>query len=316
MIPFLDQCSAKYYEGNPIISDAQFDRLAEFYKYDKVGHTSVEAKTAKHYKQMFSLQKFYEDENKENPLKDYTDISYSPKLDGAAISLLYHKGVLVQALTRGDGIDGQLITDKMYTGKVVPLSIRTNEEYLQVTGEVVAPKAVDNARNYAAGALNLKDLEEFKTRAIVFIAYDCFPYATDTYDKDMVVLSKLGFRTVKENDLIEVYPTDGIVYRLNKHDEALIRGYTTKYPRFAYARKERQDCVETTIIGVEWNVGRTGRVTPVALLEPTMVDGKMVTRATLNNPGFIEALHICIGDKVAIRLAGMIIPEVVYKIDA
>ena len=93
-------------------------------------------------------------------------------------------------------------------------------------------------------------------------------------------------------------------------------GYTSKHPRGAYAKKDRQEAVETKIIAVEWGVGKSGKVTPVAILEPVMIGDKVVSRATLNNQGFIEALGICIGDTVAVALAGMIIPQVLHKVDA
>lgn len=313
---FLIRASAAYYAGNPFLSDEQFDRLAEAYNFSEVGAKPI-GKTGTHYYRMYSLQKFYDFEGKANPLVEYKNLSYSLKLDGAAISLFYAHGALIQALTRGDGFEGQLITDKMYIGKTVPLKInRTDFKGLQVTGEIVASKTIPNSRNYAAGATNLKDLEEYRTRAVTFIAHDCYPHLTDTYEGDMAVLSKLGFQTVKDPDLDKIYPNDGLVYRINEHKIADELGYTSKHPRFAYALKDRQDCTETEIIGVKWETGRSGRVTPVALLKPVIIDGKEVSRATLNNPGFIESLNLCIGDTVAVRLAGMIIPEIVHKVDA
>jgi DNA ligase (NAD+) len=320
-IEFLTRASELYYSGKPIISDYQFDILAAEYGFDTVGAKPGSAKTGRHYQQMYSLQKYYEDEGFDNPLSGITDISYSPKLDGAAISLLYYNGMLIQALTRGDGIEGQLITDKVYINKSVPTNISgLHLDIFQVTGEIVASKEIKNSRNYAAGALNLKDLEEFKTRAITFVAHDCYPSVCslndNTYDANMSVLSRMGFCTVKDPELHNIYPTDGIVYRVNNNEIAQTLGYTSKHPRFAYALKERQNAVETQILEVEWNVGRSGRITPIAILKPIMIDGKEVSRATLNNPGFIEALDLRIGDTVAVRLAGMIIPEIVHKVDA
>ncbi len=321
VIEFLNKASETYYAGSPIISDEQFDAMAELYDFKSVG-AKASGKTGNHFYRMYSLQKYYEDELKENPLSAYKDISYSVKLDGAAISLFYYNGALVQALTRGDGVEGQIITDKMIIGKTVPPWVKFGLQKglipaeFQVSGEIVASKEIPNSRNYASGAINLKDVNEFRTRAVTFIAHDCYPHLTDTYEGDMKELSKAGFSTVKDPDLDKIYPTDGLVYRINKHIEADILGYTAKHPRFAYARKERQGTVDTEILDVEWNTGRTGRVTPVAIIKPVMIDGKEVSRATLNNPGFIESLDLRIGDTVAIRLAGMIIPEIVHKVDA
>lgn len=313
---FLDQASVAYYRGNPIISDAQFDNLAELANYNKVGTSKVNGHIGKHLYRMYSLQKYYKDTGKDDPLHGHTDISYSPKLDGAAVSVLYVNGELTQVLTRGDGIEGENITDKFLLTNIIPKHVPRLEGIVQITGEIVAPSHVPNARNYAAGAIRLKDIGEFRTRAIQFIAYEASPYLSSTYDEDMRILSSLGFSTVKDAELHNVYPTDGIVYRVNKHKDAVDMGYTAKHPRFAYALKEREDCIETEILSVEWNTGRSGAVTPVAILKSVVVDDKEVSRATLNNAGFIEALGLCIGDSVGIRLAGKIIPEIVYRVDS
>ena len=169
---YLNLASRAYYAGTPIISDDVFDRLADSIGYNKVGAKQHE-NIFKHYYRMYSLDKYYEDEGAA-PLQEY-DKTVSPKLDGAAISLLYIDGSLVRALTRGDGIEGTDITDKMYARQdLVPLQVSRLDIH-QIIGEVVAPKEVPNARNYAAGALNLKDLEEFKLRAISFFRLWCAP---------------------------------------------------------------------------------------------------------------------------------------------
>lgn len=315
---FLDSAAKAYYAGAPIISDLQFDHLAESVNYSKLGAEVVSGqKSGMHYHPMYSLQKYYEDENASAPL-DGTKIPLviTPKLDGAAISLLYIDGELTQVLTRGDGKVGLDKTDKFLASNHIPKRIRPGIPVFQVTGEIVAPKHVENARNYAAGAINLKDTNEFRTRAISFFAYDCYPHLHDTYDEELVTLEKMGFNTVRMKNLIEIYPCDGVVFRVNSHAKAEELGMTSKHPKFAYALKTRQDCVETQILSVEWNVGRTGRVTPVAILAPVKVDEKIVSRATLNNPAFIEAMDLRIGDTVGVRLAGMIIPEIAYKCSA
>ncbi len=317
VLKFLEAAAKAYYEGTPIISDVVFDSLSKYYNLseDFVGHTDT-TNEVKHFRQMYSLQKFYDDSKTIQPLQGIKNLSYSPKLDGAAISILYYNKSLVRVLTRGDGIYGKDITDKFLYTKIIPHVINTDEEYVQVTGEIVAPKTVENSRNYAAGSLNLKSVEEFRTRSIEFFAYDIFPKPTLTYEHDMVWLWENGFSTVKDADIDKIYPTDGIVYRVNIHEEARKLGYTAHHPKYAYARKERQDTVDTEILSVEWNTGRTGLVTPVAILRPVMIGDKEVSRATLHNSDFIEALDLCIGDTVAIRLAGMIIPEVVHKVEA
>jgi len=314
---FLDRASKAYYDGSPILSDSQFDQLAESCNYSAVG-APASGKVQKHFKQLYSLQKFYEDEGQRRPLEGIGDVSSSIKLDGAAISLLYVGGHLVRALTRGDGVEGQDITDKLLATYMVPhiLPEWITEPILQVTGEVAAPLNIPNARNYAAGALNLKSVAEFKERALSFLAYGVFPYLTETHNGDMKALSNAGFGTCKELNLEKIFPSDGMVFRVNQNSLFDEMGYTAKHPRGAYALKIRADHVETKLLGVEWQVGKSGKVTPVAILEPVLVGDAMVSRATLNNPGFIEALGLEIGDTVAIIRAGEIIPCVLHKVEA
>lgn len=312
---FLNTASRAYYAGSPIISDEQFDALADIANYQTVG-AGVSGPKGKHYNPMYSLQKFYEDEGMKRPLTDVKDVSPSIKLDGAAISLLYIDGTLVQALTRGDGVEGQDITDKILSSNSLVVKNVPVEGILQVTGEVVAPKHIENARNYAAGALNLKNDDEFNTRALSFFAYGCYPYLTATYDGDMRALSKLGFATIKELDLEKVYPSDGMVYRVNDNDLFEKMGYTSKHPQGAYALKVRGAHVETTLLDVEWQVSRLGKVTPVAVLDPVYVGDALVSRASLSNVGFIEALDLKMGDRVAVIRGGEVIPYITHKIDA
>ena len=311
---YLNLASRMYYGGSPIISDEVFDKLADSINFNNVG-AKEQGKTAKHWSRMYSLQKHYA--NKGSPPFTRSDASVSIKLDGAAISALYIDGVLSQVLTRGDGVEGQVITDKFLLDNcvILPKTIKTSVPILQVTGEIVAPKHIPNARNYAAGALNLKDLEEFRTKAISFYAYGVSPSLTETYDADMKLLTRMGFFTIKCDDLGEIYPSDGIVFRINNNKEFDSLGYTAKFPQGAYALKEQQEAVETTLLAVEWNTGRTGKVTPVAILEPIMIDDALVSRATLNNPGFIEMLGLSIGDTVGVIRSGSIIPCIVYRAD-
>lgn len=309
---YLDRCSLAYYSGHPIITDALFDALSDMADYSKIGAQSAN-NTCKHLYQMYSLQKYYVDEGK-RPLVDCGELSCTPKLDGAAISLLYVDGKLVQAATRGDGKCGQDITDKMLETNLVPHNILFAGT-LQVTGEIVAPNHIENARNYAAGSLNLKDLNEFKTRAISFFAYGIQPMQQKTYDQDLKLLRILGFNVVNEPDLDKIYPCDGVVFRVNDNERFNSLGYTSKHPRGAYAQKDRAEHVETTILDVEWQVGKSGKVTPVAILEPVMIGDALVSRATLNNPKFIESLDIQLGDRVAVARAGEIIPCILHKVE-
>lgn len=312
MKEFLDKAAKAYYDGCPIISDEQFDYIADRCHYNRVG-SQPEGKVKPHAFRMYSLQKHYDDQG-QPPLHDYPDSEKvrSPKLDGAAISLLYVDGKLSLAMTRGDGIEGTDITDKMLATNLVPHTIRMGGVY-QVVGEIAAPKEIENARNYAAGALNLKDVNEFKTRAVSFFAYGIQPYVTETFEDDMKFLRKIGFETVFTRNIELIYPTDGIVIRLNSNGKFVKEGFTSKHPKGAYALKVRGEAVETELLSVEWQVGKSGKVTPVAILKPVMIGDAEVSRATLNNQAFIEALDLTIGCTVGVIRSGEIIPTIVYK---
>lgn len=311
---FLDKASQAYFYGHPIISDEQFDSLAKSCGYGKVGYES-KSNDVPHQWPMYSLQKWYEDDNRPNPLATERNVCITPKLDGAAVSLLYLDGVFVRALTRGDGKHGKDVTDKL--ARLVPNKIEgdTFDKVTQIVGEVCAPAHIENSRNYAAGSLNLGDLDEWKTRSVEFFAYGVYPYPSWSFTQDLYLLKQSGFNTVFEENLDKIYPTDGLVFRVDSNSRFDELGYTSKHPRGAYAKKTRGSCVETVLLAVEWNVGKTGKVTPVAILEPVMVGDAQVSRATLNNPGFIEALGLEIGDRVGVRRAGEIIPEIVYRVE-
>jgi DNA ligase (NAD+) len=265
---YLDSASAAYYAGSPFITDEQFDRLAESIGYNAVG-AKQNSKTERHLFQMYSLQKYYEDEGTQ-PLQGIRNISTSIKLDGAALSLLYVDGHLVRVLTRGDGVEGQIVTDKFLGNPIVPQTVPFSGVY-QVTGEIVAPINIENARNYAAGALNLKDAAEFQSRALSFFAYGVQPSLCDTFNQDMAELKMAGFGVINEPDLDKIFPCDGVVFRVNDNHQFYQMGYTAKHPRGAYAKKERAAHVETKLLAVEWQVGKSGKVSPVAILEPVLL---------------------------------------------
>lgn len=309
---FLDYASAQYYAGNPIISDEEFDKLAEYYAYESVGAPVVGDRIA-HAFPMWSLQKCYDDE----PLIQLGGVVVTtPKLDGAAVAHYYVYGKHILSLTRGDGKEGLDITDKMRT--IVPQEIPYGEiEVLQITGEIVAPKSIDNARNYASGALNLKSVEEFKTRDLSFVAYGIYPNQYDTWSEDMLKLTSVcGFPTVytAHPDDLAQFPQDGIVFRIDDYERFESLGYTSKHPRGAFALKERKGGVITKLLAVEWQVGRSGVVSPVAILEPVVIGEATVARATLHNIKYIQELDLEIGCLVEVVRSGEIIPRVVRRI--
>lgn len=306
MHSFLSYAARKYYEGDPLISDAEFDSLAEQFGYEEVGYSTQNG--VEHAFRMYSLQKVYEGED-ERPF----DGIETPKLDGAAIALTYVNGVLRLALTRGDGKRGQDITH-LVPHLMVPEVIRTKHVVVQITGEVVAPKDIPNARNYAAGALNLKSLDEFSTRNVDFIAYGVSPSLQETWLGDMMAIHSLGFETVISADCDD-YPQDGVVVRINDNEKFLRMGYTSHHPRGAYALKTRQEGVITTLLDVVWQVGKSGVVSPVGLLSPVKIGDATVSRATLHNMRYIRELNLEIGCQVEVIRSGEIIPRVVRRTD-
>ena len=190
--------------------------------------------------------------------------------------------------------DNLIISSTKETFLDIPLT-----ERIEVTGEVVAPKTIKNARNYAAGALGLNDTEEFKTRDLHFIAYGLQESWNESWTDDLMFLAESGFSTVTASNWNE-YPDDGLVFRIDSHEEFNKRGYTSHHPRGAYALKQIQKGVETTLNDVVWNVGKSGVVAPVAMLEPIEIDGAMVSKATLHNMRYIVDLDLEIGCRVEV----------------
>jgi NAD-dependent DNA ligase len=311
MKALLQQASEDYYNGKPSMSDEQFDKLAVYAEYDEVGYSSRDNRVP-HAFQMYSLQKIFSNELDKDPLADYKGATIvSPKLDGAAVSLLYVSGQLHKALTRGDGKRGLDITDHMKT--LVPNSLgKFTGALLQITGEVVAPKTIKNARNYAAGALNLKDTSEFQSRDLRFIAYGVQESWNEAWTMDMSYLNSFGFDTVLSNDWT-AYPDDGIVFRVDNYKDFYSLGYTSKHPRGAYALKQRNEGVITKLVDVIWNVGKSGVVAPVAILEPVDIDGATVSRATLHNMRYINDLNLEVGCLVEVIRSGEIIPRIISR---
>ena len=136
----------------------------------------------------------------------------------------------------------------------------------------------------------------------------------DTYADNLKMLALMGFATVFTVDKY-YYPTDGTVWRLDNNDEFDKLGYTSHHPRGAFALKVREEGVITTLLDVEWNVGKSGAVTPVAILDPIMIEDATVSRATLHNAGFIDALELEIGCKVEVIRSGKIIPKIVRRVE-
>ncbi len=306
MRDFLEKASVAYYSGFPLISDAEFDALSGKYGYHAVGHVVTDG--IPHLHKMYSLQKVFSIHDIPTPNSKYI---CTPKLDGAAVSLTYVNGHLALALTRGDGNIGRDITDKLET--LVPNSISFKGEVF-ITGEVVCPSTVTNARNVAAGSLNLKDLEEFKTRPLTFVAYDVQGVQYELYTEALSLLAQEGFNTVDTFDYAN-YPTDGMVYRINSRKSFDKMGHTAHHPRGAFALKEQKEGVHTELLDVVWQVGKSGVVSPVAILDPVEVEGAIVGRATLHNIEYIRSLELEIGCTVEVIRSGEIIPRILRRVD-
>ncbi len=269
------------------------------------------------------------------------------KMDGVALSLLYQGGVLVQASTRGDGVTGDDITDNARTIRTIPLRLRHGLSDVEVRGEVYLPtaefrrmnearieageKAFANPRNAAAGTLKLMDPKEVARRPLAFVAYWLDDRHNDggTQWHALELLQNLGFVVSEHRRLCrsfsEVllfceeweekrdalpYEIDGVVVKVNRLDFQEQLGYTSKSPRFMIAYKFRARKAETTLLEIGLQVGRTGAVTPVAILEPVLVGGITISRATLHNADEIRRKDIRPGDTVIVERGGDVIPKV------
>lgn len=316
---FIEQCQDAYYNGVSIISDEEYDCLVKRFPTAEgaIGPTG----DVPHLYRMFSLQKVYFDRGEEAPFNSLDQVE-TPKLDGCALSLLYIHGRLVQVLTRGDGIKGRDVTENAKLLNI-PLSIQQKVP-TQITGEVTVTKPVENMRNYASGAMGLKDPKEFQERIdeseLTFVAYgiQCEVDKVGchgTYTEDMAYLQAQGFITVLNTDKLDWFPSDGRVVRINSNNEFNRMGWTNKFPRGAYAIKVDEEGVVTTLLKVTWDVGKSGKVTPVGHFEEVIIDDAKITKATLNNIDYINALELEIGCQIRVIRSGGVIPKIVERVN-
>ena len=306
----IKRAKTAYYSGNPIMSDEIFDYLVNMATEESIGYKSSYERRYKHMFPLFSLQKVVSGIDTAPDWGSDATVC-TAKLDGAAISILYGGGEFQKSLTRGDGIEGLDITHNIR--HLVPETI-DYEGVLQISGEVVAPKTIPNSRNYAAGALSLKDSTEFKTRDLYFIAHGVSPYPTENYVSDMRFISNLGIQTAIDSDYTQ-FPHDGSVFRVADNNRFDHHGYTSHHPRGAFALKEQETGVITTLQKVSWQVGKSGAVSPVAHFDPINIEGAIVSKATLHNKSIIEALDLKLGCKIEVIRAGKIIPQVLRRVD-
>ncbi len=279
------------------------------------------------------------------------DVHYvvEPKIDGLSVSLEYTNGVLTRGSTRGDGDVGEDVTANLRTVRSIPLKIKTPLPFLEVRGEVYMPKSVfaslvtrqeldgekpfKNPRNAAAGSLRQKDSKVTAGRGLdifVFNVQQIEGAQLSSHKQSLDFLREQGFHTIpfytRFDNITDViselkrigeirsgleYDIDGAVIKVDDFAQRERLGSTSKFPKWAVAFKYPPEEKTTKLVDIEIGVGRTGVLTPTAVFEPVLLAGSTVSRATLHNQDFITEKDIRIGDEVAVRKAGDIIPEVV-----
>jgi DNA ligase (NAD+) len=370
----LNQHNYNYYVlDNPTISDFEFDQKLkqlqdleaqhpEFFDENSPtqrvgGSVTKNFETIKHEYRMYSLDNSYSIEDLQDwetriqkvlgdvPLEYTCELKY----DGASISITYEKGRLVRAVTRGDGFQGDDVTNNIKTIKAVPIHLKGDfPEKFDIRGEIILPFAgfekmnqelieigetpYSNPRNTASGSLKLQDSAEVAKRPLdcllYFVIGNNLPFQSQF--EGLQKAREWGFKVPTQsklaknlNEVFEYinywdkhrhdlpYETDGVVIKVNnlQHQEEL--GYTAKSPRWAMAYKFKAEQVTTILNSISYQVGRTGAITPVANLEPVQLAGTIVKRASLHNADQIEKLDIRIGDEVFVEKGGEIIPKII-----
>lgn len=272
-----------------------------------------------------------------------------PKIDGLSVSLEYENGVLVRGSTRGDGLVGEDVTANIKTIRSIPLRLKQPVPFIEVRGEVYMPvssflalteqqelneeKPFKNPRNAAAGSLRQKNPKVTAARKLdifIFNIQRLEGESVTSHSQGHRLLKELGFKVVPdykicskpETVLEEIdrigesrgnlgFDIDGAVVKIDSYETRRRLGSTSKFPRWAVAYKFPPEEKETKLLDIEINVGRTGALTPTAVLQPVTLAGTTVSRATLHNQDFIAEKRIAIGDTVIVRKAGEIIPEIV-----
>jgi len=297
-----------------------------------------------------AVEKFDERVRKRLDVDEVT-YAAEPKMDGLAVSLRYRDGVLVQGATRGDGTTGENITGNVRTIKAIPLKLRGRHKgEIEVRGEVYMPrggfeqynerarkrgeKTLVNPRNAAAGSLRQLDPAITATRPLAFYCYgtdrDDYPGLPDRHSEVLKKLREWGLPVSSLNTVVEgaggcleyhrkmagkrdslPFDIDGVVYKVDRHDQQDELGFVSRAPRWALAHKFPAEEEMTRLRDIEVQVGRTGAITPVARLEPVFVGGATVSNATLHNEDEVHRKDVRVGDMVIVRRAGDVIPEVV-----
>ena len=359
-----------YFDKNtPQVSDKYFDELKKEIldlekKFDFLNdknspskiigfEPSKNFKKSKHRVKMLSLANVFkkeEVENFEKKIKNFLDLdksskieySVEPKIDGISASLTYKNGTFVSGLSRGDGEEGELITENLKTIKDIPKKIISNNfpSDIDIRGEVfISNKDFEkikdnfaNPRNAASGSLRQKDPNQTKKIPLQFIAYTYGYQKNFNFEKQsqyLKALNEWGFKTSKFNKVINgvnnlmknyeqmenirfelEYDVDGLVYKVNDFKLQSRLGYVSNSPRWASAHKFSAESSFSKILNIEIQVGRTGALTPVAKINPVNIGGVIVSNATLHNENEISRKDIRVGDTVKIERAGDVIPHV------
>lgn len=364
-----------YVKAQPEISDQEFDKLMKQLEQLEAEHPELitpdsptqrvggqpldEFVTVKHRVPMLSISNTYSEEE----IRDYhsrvvkglngktPQYIIQPKVDGVAISLIYRNGTFERAVTRGDGQQGDDVTQNVKTIRSLPLHLIGNviPNYLDVRGEIFMPTKAflrmnqereeeglpvfANPRNSAAGTLKLLDPAQVAKRPLDLFIHTLGEIRGIDFDNDYDFLmqsQQWGLRIVPgctlASDIHEVIQTarewdhkrhnlefevDGLVIKINSFEQRKKLGFTSKSPRWAIAYKFTAEEAETTLVDIELGVGRTGAITPRAILEPVLLAGTTIRHATLHNFDEIKRKDIRIGDRVVIQKGGEIIPKVV-----
>ncbi len=362
---------------DPEVPDAEYDRLVRELREIESRHPELvtpdsptqrvgaaalaEFSEVRHRLPMLSLDNAFEpgdveafDRRVRERLGEEQAVAYAcePKIDGLAVSIVYERGGLVQAATRGDGTTGEDVTHNVRTIKSVPLRLQGSgwPSLLEARGEVFIPvadfedmnrrareggeKVFVNPRNAAAGSLRQLDPRVTAARPLDFICYGIGlvegGHLPDRHSEILKALRGWGLRTSPDaavvtgvSGLLEYYSAmaarrprlryqiDGIVYKVDLLASQQRLGYVARAPRWAIAHKFPAEEEMTVVRDIEWQVGRTGALTPVARLEPVFVGGVTVSNATLHNIDELQRKDVRIGDTVILRRAGDVIPEVV-----
>ncbi|MEB3800247.1 NAD-dependent DNA ligase LigA [Flavobacterium columnare] len=370
----LNQHNYNYYVlDNPTISDYEFDiKLKELQELEKKhpeyddlssptqrvgGFVTKNFTTIQHEYRMYSLDNSYSKEDlldweiRVQKILGNRPVQYTCELkyDGASISITYENGKLLRAVTRGDGFQGDDVTNNVKTIKAVPLTLQGDfPDRFEIRGEIILPFAgfekmnqdlveigetpYSNPRNTASGSLKLQDSSEVAKRPLDCLLYSLIgtnlPILTQfeslekarSWGFKVPIQSKLAYSMQEVFDFIEYwdthrhempYETDGVVIKVNNLDQQEELGYTAKSPRWAIAYKFKAEQVITKLNSISYQVGRTGAITPVANLEPVQLAGTIVKRASLHNADQIEKLDIRIDDEVFVEKGGEIIPKIV-----